>query len=211
MKSHRTWKLFFGNLSAAVHPLRAWQRKKEFGVYMKRKKHIAVVHCAGGARLNEGIDRASLPKDCSQIMEQYPDGILSCSYGCLGGGSCVAACRLHALSINEKGVAEVDREICVGCGLCVKACPKHLIRLEAPEGTIQPKCSNEQKAAEAGKACTSSCIGCKICEKYCPSDAIHVIGFHAVIDREKCIACGMCATKCPRGVLHDADGIFAAK
>lgn len=178
---------------------------------MKRKKHIAVVHCAGGARLNEGIDRASLPKDCSQIMEQYPDGILSCSYGCLGGGSCVAACRLHALSINEKGVAEVDREICVGCGLCVKACPKHLIRLEAPEGSIQPKCSNEQKAAEAGKACTSSCIGCKICEKYCPSDAIHVIGFHAVIDREKCIACGMCATKCPRGVIHDADGIFAAK
>ena len=175
---------------------------------MKRKKHIAVVHCAGGARLNEGIDRASLPKDCSQIMEQYPDGILSCSYGCLGGGSCVAACRLHALSINEKGVAEVDREICVGCGLCVKACPKHLIRLEAPEGTIQPKCSNEQKAAEAGKACTSSCIGCKICEKYCPSDAIHVIDFHAVIDREKCVACGMCATKCPRGVIRDADGIY---
>ena len=120
----------------------------------------------------------------------------------------MAACRLHALSINEKGVAEVDRELCVGCGLCVKACPKHLIRLEAPEGTIQPKCSNEQKAAEAGKACTSSCIGCKICEKYCPSDAIHVIDFHAVIDREKCVACGMCATKCPRGVIRDADGIY---
>ena len=176
---------------------------------MKRKKNIAVVHYSGGAKQNEGIDFAALPKDCNQILEQYPDGIHSCSYGCLGGGSCVAACKLHALTINEKGVAEVDRDKCVGCGLCVKACPKHLISLEAPEGTIQPLCSNEQKAADAGKACTSSCIGCKICEKYCPSDAIHVIDFHAVIDREKCVACGMCATKCPRGVIHDADGIYA--
>lgn len=47
---------------------------------MKRKKHIAVVHCAGGARLNEGIDRASLPKDCSQIMEQYPDGTVDADF-----------------------------------------------------------------------------------------------------------------------------------
>ena len=39
--------------------------------------------------------------------------------------------------------------------------------------------------------------------------SIHVIDFHAVIDREKCVACGMCATKCPRGVIHDADGIYA--
>ena len=111
---------------------------------MKRKKNIAVVHCSGGAKQNEGIDFAALPKDCNQILEQYPDGIHSCSYGCLGGGSCVAACKLHALTINEKGVAEVDRDQCVGCGLCVKACPKHLISLEAPEGT-RPKCSNERR------------------------------------------------------------------
>ena len=63
-----------------------------------------------GQNKNEGIDFAALPKDCNQILEQYPDGIHSCSYGCLGGGSCVAACKLHALTINEKGVAEVDRD-----------------------------------------------------------------------------------------------------
>lgn len=177
---------------------------------MKRKKHVAVVHCAGGAKRNEAIDLTALPKDCSKILEQYPDGIHSCSYGCLGGGSCVAACRLHALSINEKGVAEVDRDKCVGCGLCVKACPRNLIRLEAPEGTIQPLCSNAQKAADAGKSCPSSCIGCRLCEKNCPCGAISVINLHAVIDREKCIACGMCAMKCPRGVIHDVDGIYAA-
>ena len=63
---------------------------------MKRKKNIAVVHCSGGAKQNEGIDIAALPKDCNQILEQYPDGIHSCSYGCLGGGSCrlPASCTL---------------------------------------------------------------------------------------------------------------------
>lgn len=175
---------------------------------MKRKKNVAVVHCTGGAKRNEAIDPEALPKDCGKILELYPEGIHSCSYGCLGGGSCVAACKLHALFINEQGTAEVDRDKCVGCGLCVKACPRQLIRLEAPEGTIQPLCSNDQKGADAKDACPSSCIGCRICEKACPSDAIHVIGFHAVIDREKCIACGMCAMKCPRGVIRDADGIY---
>ena len=41
---------------------------------MKRKKNIAVVHCSGGAKQNEGIDFAALPKDCNQILEQYPEG-----------------------------------------------------------------------------------------------------------------------------------------
>ena len=94
---------------------------------MKRKKNIAVVHCSGGAKQNEGIDFAALPKDCNQILEQYPDGIHSCSYGCLGGGSCVAACKLHALTINEKGVAEVDRDKCVACGMCATKCPRGVI------------------------------------------------------------------------------------
>ena len=76
---------------------------------MKRKKNIAVVHCSGGAKQNEGIDFAALPKDCNQILEQYPDGIHSCSYGCLGGGSCVAACKLHALKmcIRDRFRAEI--------------------------------------------------------------------------------------------------------
>ena len=43
---------------------------------MKRKKNIAVVHCSGGAKRNVGIDFAALPKDCNQILEQYPVGIV---------------------------------------------------------------------------------------------------------------------------------------
>ena len=171
---------------------------------MKRKKNIAVVHCSGGAKQNEGIDFAALPKDCNQILEQYPDGIHSCSYGCLGGGSCVAACKLHALTINEKGVAEVDRDKCVGCGLCVKACPKHLISLEAPEGTIQPLCSNEQKAADAGKACTSSCIGCKICEKY-DGPAFYLD------PQEGILLCEDCAKKAGKTCNLDMGALYALR
>ncbi|MFR5733015.1 MAG: hypothetical protein ACLUD2_14735 [Clostridium sp.] len=88
---------------------------------MKRKKNVAVVHCSGGTKQNEGIDFAALPKDCNQILEQYPDGIHGCSYGCLGGRK-LRGC-LHAaatLSPSTRRVAEVDGDQCVGCGLCVK-------------------------------------------------------------------------------------------
>ena len=169
---------------------------------MKRKKNIAVVHCSGGAKQNEGIDFAALPKDCNQILEQYPDGIHSCSYGCLGGGSCVAACKLHALTINEKGVAEVDRDQCVGCGLCVKACPKHLIELVPYKAEHLVQCSSHDKGPAVKKVCTAGCIGCTLCTKQCEFDAIHMENNVAVIDYEKCTNCGKCAAKCPAKVIQ---------
>ena len=169
---------------------------------MKRKKNIAVVHCSGGAKQNEGIDFAALPKDCNQILEQYPDGIHSCSYGCLGGGSCVAACKLHALTINEKGVAEVDRDQCVGCGLCVKACPKHLIELVPYEQTTFVQCSSHAKGKAVTSACEVGCIGCKKCEKTCPNGAITVDNFCAHIDYSKCTNCGACKEVCPRHIIQ---------
>lgn len=175
---------------------------------MKRKKKVAVVHCYGGSELLAGIEREALPGDCAEILKMYPDGINSCSYGCLGGGSCVNACKLHAISLNKNGVAVISREQCVGCGLCVKACPQQIIHLVPAENTIQPLCSNTSDAKTSRAACSSSCIGCGICEKSCPAGAAHVVDGCVVIDQVKCIACGMCAVKCPRGVIHDANGIF---
>ena len=171
-------------------------------------KKVAFVKCAGTCEKAKQDYEYTGVEDCAAMAFVPNGGPKSCNYGCLGFGNCVKACPFDAIHVVD-GIAKVDPKVCKACGKCVAACPKHLISLEAPEGTIQPLCSNEQKAADAGKACTSSCIGCKICEKYCPSDAIHVIDFHAVIDREKCVACGMCATKCPGGVIHDADGIYA--
>ena len=108
----------------------------------KRIKKKAYVRCRGGSPLKEGIDRSSLPADCNAIKELYPDGIAACIYGCLGGGSCVSACRLKAISLEDGDTPAVDENKCVGCGLCVKACPQDLIALILPAANIQTKCSN---------------------------------------------------------------------
>ena len=154
---------------------------------MARVKRVAVVRCAGGPA---------------------PDD--RCEYGCLGCGSCVAACRKGAISLNQNGVAVVDRDACVGCGLCVRACPQGIIALVPRTQRILELCSNRDAGAGARKACHASCIACGACERACTSDAIHVTDNLARIDVEGCVSCGMCASKCPRGVIHDVFGIVAA-
>jgi len=48
---------------------------------------------------------------------------------CLGCGTCVRRCQVHAISIKD-GVAVVDREQCIGCGLCVTGCPNNVAKLQ---------------------------------------------------------------------------------
>lgn len=175
----------------------------------KRKKRVAVVQCAGGCRAEAEIPRKERTGDCRAMAESSPEGM--CKWGCLGQGSCAAACRMGAIRINSAGAAEADREKCVGCGLCVKACPRNLIRLTAPEFHIYSACVNEDPGAQTRKYCSTGCIACGICVKNCPVNAVRIEDSHAVIDEEKCIACGMCAVKCPRGVIIDYDGIFTVR
>ena len=66
----------------------------------KRIRKTSYVRCRGGSPLLDGITRESLPKDCSAILELYPDGISKCRYGCLGGGTCVTACHLAAIKLE---------------------------------------------------------------------------------------------------------------
>ncbi|MFT4004243.1 MAG: 4Fe-4S binding protein [Lacrimispora sp.] len=177
-------------------------------VNQKKKRKVAVVVCNGGTRAKTKIDKSAIEGDCAFARENYPEGVLQCSSGCLGFGSCVSVCRFDAVHINDYGVAEVELEKCVGCGLCVKKCPQSVIRLVPPELTIMPRCSNHDKAQDAKAVCEVSCIACRICEKNCPVGAIQVIDNCAVIDDELCISCGMCAVKCPRGTIIDSNGIF---
>ncbi|MEG1448142.1 MAG: 4Fe-4S binding protein [Oscillospiraceae bacterium] len=151
----------------------------------------AVVACNGGCNANQ-----EEPK---------------CSYGCVGCGACVDACKFGAISINSNGVAEVDEEKCIACGMCVRACAQNIIHIHECANYIVVKCSNHDKGAEARKECEVSCIGCGICEKTCTAGAIKVEDNCAVIDYEKCLSCGLCSVKCPHHAIYDLRGIFTSK
>ncbi len=48
---------------------------------------------------------------------------------CLGCGTCVQRCQVHAIS-EQNGVFFVDPDECIGCGLCVTGCPNGVARLQ---------------------------------------------------------------------------------
>lgn len=183
-------------------------RKGRLTMAQKAGKYAAAVGCSGGELARRKIPREALTGDCRQALAEHPEGILECRWGCLGLGSCAAVCKLGAIKVGARGVAEVDRDKCVGCGLCVKACPQGIIRLMPREQNIVVGCSSRDSGPETRKACDAGCIACGICVKNCPMGAIRLEDNHPVIDESLCVSCGMCASKCPRGVIKDVYGIL---
>ena len=183
-------------------------RKGRLTMAQKAGKYAAAVGCSGGELARRRIPREALTGDCRQALAEHPEGILECRWGCLGLGSCAAVCKLGAIKVGARGVAEVDRDKCVGCGLCVKACPQGIIRLVPREQNIVVGCSSRDSGPETRKACDAGCIACGICVKNCPRGAIRLEDNHPVIDESLCVSCGMCASKCPRGVIKDVYGIL---
>lgn len=183
-------------------------RKGRLTMAQKAGKYAAAVGCSGGELARRKIPREALTGDCRQALAEHPEGILECRWGCLGLGSCAAVCKLGAIKVGARGVAEVDRDKCVGCGLCVKACPQGIIRLVPREQNIVVGCSSRDSGPETRKACDAGCIACGICVKNCPMGAIRLEDNHPAIDESLCVSCGMCASKCPRGVIKDVYGIL---
>ena len=182
------------------------------GVEVKTvERRVAFVRCSGGTRAGHKFERYVGIEDCVAAMKVSGNGTLDCSFGCLGRGTCVQVCKFDAIHINDKGVAEVDREKCTHCMQCAAACPRHVIGDIPYAIDIVVPCGNHEKGAAAKAHCAVSCIGCRLCEKNCPSDAIHVVDNAARIDYTKCTSCGTCVTKCPRKLIVDihADGKVA--
>ena len=163
-------------------------------------KMVAFVKCAGtcekaGIKANYyGVS------DCKSAAAIPGRGDKACAYGCLGFGSCVAACQFDALHIKE-GVAFVDKEKCVACGKCVQECPNGLIELVPYDAKYAVSCSNKDKGPKVMAVCDTGCIGCGICAKQCEFEAITVENNIAHIDQSKCTGCGKCAAKCPKKVI----------
>ena len=165
-----------------------------------QERQTAFVKCAGTC------EKASLDydytgiQDCTMASMMQNGGAKGCNSGCLGFGSCVAACPFDAIHIVN-GVAVVDREACKACGKCIAKCPHHLIELAPYDQKTFVGCSSHAKGKAVTTACELGCIGCKKCEKTCPNGAITVTDFCAHIDYEKCTNCGACKEACPRHVI----------
>ncbi len=165
------------------------------GTEISVERKIAFIKC------NHGLDKAAREfsyngaASCTSANLMYK-GPLSCKFGCLGFGDCVAVCNFGAIKI-ENGQVTVNKSLCGGCGKCAAICPKGIIEILPEKAKFAVACSNTQKGAAARKVCSSACIGCQKCVKLCPASAIMVENNLARIDTEKCIGCGECAAGCP--------------
>ena len=165
-----------------------------------QERQTAFVKCAGTC------EKASLDydytgiQDCTMASMMQNGGAKGCNSGCLGFGSCVAACPFDAIHVVD-GIAVVDKEACKACGKCIAACPKHLIELIPYEQKTFVRCNSNAKGKIQLTICQAGCIGCRICEKNCEAGAITVTNFLAHIDADKCTECGVCVEKCPRKII----------
>lgn len=159
----------------------------------------AQVLCSGTNNLSRKKYLYEGAMDCISAS-RLAGGARECPYGCLGLGTCAAACKFNAIHIVN-GVAAIDYHACRGCGACVKACPKHIIELIPFDARYWVGC----RSLDSGKAvrayCDIGCIACKICEKNCPVGAITVENSVAHINYELCTGCGICEEKCPRKII----------
>ena len=159
----------------------------------------ACVMCSGSCHTAVYKYHYEGAQDCI-AAHRMGGGDKACPNGCIGLGTCVAACKYDAIHVIDN-VAVVDPEKCSGCGACVNNCPMHIISMIPITGAYSVVCRSVEKGADTRKMCAVGCIACRICEKNCPVGAITVTDFIATIDQEKCIGCGKCASKCPRKII----------
>ncbi len=128
------------------------------------ERMVALVLCKGGDRDAKTKFEYEGVKDC-WAAEQVGGGFKSCSYGCLGLGSCFKACKYGAIEITEDRLAIIIPEKCTGCTLCVPACPRGLIKMVPEKQKVHVLCNNRDKGPAVKKVCDVGCIACTLCTK----------------------------------------------
>jgi RnfABCDGE-type electron transport complex B subunit len=145
-------------------------------------KNRPVIHCSAFTNQRKGQKPYFGVETCSGA--NLVAGVQGCTYGCLGFGDCVKACKFGALHVKN-GLAEFDYKKCTSCGACVKACPRNLIELLpfTKESMLVVGCSSKDPAKVVKQVCEVGCLGCSLCAK--KSEVFTVAGNLSAINYDK--------------------------
>lgn len=167
-------------------------------------KSYAIVHCGSG--ISDRLLRTDYHGEKTCIGASQVAGIQGCTYGCLGFGDCVQACKYEAIHVIN-GLATVDYKKCTGCGACARVCPRGIIAIVPFNENSIPvvACSNKDSGKESKEVCERACIGCKACSKisdiYIVEGSLSRTDYSAYSDskhEEAIRAIEKCPTKCIR-------------
>lgn len=160
----------------------------------------AVVRCCaskGVARLAFDYDNR---EDCATAASLY-GGPLRCKEGCLGFGSCLAACPIGAIRIKA-GLAVVDPLLCTGCGDCLDSCPKGLIALLPAEEAWYVACSASGERELRRESCASACDACGACVRLSAVGQFSIVEGLARASRVDEASGAEIARSCPSGTIR---------
>jgi RnfABCDGE-type electron transport complex B subunit len=90
--------------------------------------------------------------DCRAVA-LLSGGMKVCNIGCLGLGTCAAACPFNAIVMGPHGLPVVDEVKCTGCGTCERICPKHIITLSSVTRRILKEYTTEDCTTPCQRAC----------------------------------------------------------
>ncbi|MBC2714032.1 MAG: RnfABCDGE type electron transport complex subunit B [Desulfobacteraceae bacterium] len=117
-----------------------------------KEPDIAISGCTYGvndAALKFSYDGLS---SCQAAAMLY-GGMKECRIGCLGLGSCAAACPFGAITMGKNGLPVVDEIKCTGCGTCERVCPKNIITLSSVTRRILKEYTTDDCTTPCQRAC----------------------------------------------------------
>ncbi len=117
-----------------------------------REPDIALPGCTYGVAEADTKFRYDGLQDC-RAAALLSGGMKVCTIGCVGLGTCAAACPFNAISMGPQGLPVVNENRCTGCGTCERVCPKHIITLSSVTRRILKEYTTEDCTTPCQRAC----------------------------------------------------------